>query len=125
MMTITQPLTEEEIVLIAGKDDFHIAPLHPDGETYGTPTWIWNVEVDHKLYVRAYNCVNSRWYQAAMQQKAGIIEAAGLVRKVRYEAISGELLERIDRAYQAKYSDSPYLGAMISEKARAATVRVY
>lgn len=41
------------------------------GVTYGTPTWIWSVVVDHGLYVRGYNGQNSRWYQAAVRQKGG------------------------------------------------------
>jgi hypothetical protein len=42
-----------ELEKIAETDDLHIAPLREDGETYGTPTWIWSVAVDDGLYVRA------------------------------------------------------------------------
>lgn len=48
-------LTKEIIIEIGKKDDLKIAPFRADGKTYGTLTWIWNVEVDGKLYVRAYN----------------------------------------------------------------------
>jgi hypothetical protein len=34
------------------------------------------------------------------------------------------LNERIDVAYREKYAGSPYLQSMISERARAATVRI-
>jgi hypothetical protein len=57
---------------IAKADDLRIAPFREDGVTYGTPTWIWSVQVDDSLYVRAYNVQKSRWYQAAVQQKAGM-----------------------------------------------------
>ena len=125
-MTANTALTTEEIAQIAQKDDFHIAPFREDGVTYGTPTWIWSVEVDGSLYVRAYNGIRSRWYQSAVKQKAGKIEAAGLVKKVQFETISDSSLnEKIDDAYRAKYSDSAYLGSMISERAKAATVRVF
>ena len=118
-------LSKQEIQQIAAADDFHIAPFREDGMTYGTATWIWSVTVDGNLYVRAYYGTKSRWYNAAIKQKAGKIEAAGLVKKVNFEAISGSINEQIDDAYRKKYSDSPYLKSMISERAKAATVRVY
>ncbi len=118
-------LTKDEVAKIAQNDDFHIAPFREDGETYGTPTWIWSVMVDGNLYVRAYNGVNSRWYQAALSQKAGKIEAAGMVKKVNFEPVSGSINDKIDEAYREKYSDSSYLGSMISDRAKAATVHVY
>ena len=43
-----------ELRKIAETDDLHIAPFREDGQTYGTPTWIWSVVVDGELYVRAY-----------------------------------------------------------------------
>ena len=124
-MSNSETLTKEEIVQIAKKDDFHIAPFREDGITYGTPTWIWSVMVDGDLYVRAYYGTKSRWYQAAIKQKAGKIEAAGMTKKVHFETISGSINEEIDEAYRKKYSSSPYLSSMISERAKATTVRVF
>ena len=66
----------------------------------------------------------SRWYQAAVREKAGQIIAAGMTRKVNFEAVIGDVNRRIDDAYRAKYSASPYLDPMIGERARAATVRI-
>jgi hypothetical protein len=115
-------LTKEEIALISEKDDFHIAPFREDGVTTGTPTWIWSVSVDNQLFVRAYSGTRSSWYRAAMKQKAGRIKAAGMEKVVRFEAVSGGINEKIDDAYRAKYSSSPYLDSMISERAKTATV---
>jgi hypothetical protein len=98
--------------------------LRDDGVTYGTPTWIWSVVVDDGLYVRGYNGQQSRWYQAAMRQKAGRIRAAGMTKEVVFEPVEGPLNDRIDEAYRAKYADSPYLKPMIGARARSATVRV-
>ena len=50
-----QAWPKDDLSRIAGTDDLHISPLREDGVTYGTPTWIWSVVVDHALYVRAYN----------------------------------------------------------------------
>ena len=85
---------KEKIVQIAQKDDFHIAPFREDGVTYSAPTWIWSVMVDGDLYVRAYYGTKSRWYQDAIKQKAGKIEAAGMTKKVHFEAISGSIKEK-------------------------------
>jgi hypothetical protein len=92
--------------------------------TYGTPTWIWSVAVDDALYVRAYNGQNSRWYQAAVRQKAGRITAAGMTKEVNFEPIDGPINDLIDDAYRTKYRDSPYLSAMIGARARSATVEI-
>lgn len=124
MSNISETLSVEEIKHIAETDDFHIAPFRGDGVTFGTPTWIWSVEVEGELYVRAYNGTASRWYKSAIKQKAGKIEAAGLVKKVRFETVNGAINEDIDVAYTEKYSKSPYLSSMISNRAKLATVKI-
>lgn len=116
--------SKDQLRTIAETDDLHISPFREDGATYGTPTWIWSVVVDDALYVRAYNGKNSRWYKAALEQKAGRISAAGMTKEVRFESVDGTINDRIDDAYKAKYKGSPYLKPMISARARSATVRV-
>lgn len=114
-----------ELDKIDKANDLHIAPFRGDGVTFGTPTWIWSVAVDGQLYVRAYNGINSRWYKSAMTQKAGKIEAAGMEKKVRFEAVNDSTLnDKIDKAYRGKYSGSPYLNSMISDRVTAATVKI-
>jgi len=113
-----------ELRKIAEADDLRIAPFREDGVTYGTPTWIWSVAVGDALYVRGYNGTNSRWYQAALRQKAGRIVAAGMTKEVIFEPVAGPINESIDDAYRAKYAGSPYLSPMISARARAATVKI-
>jgi hypothetical protein len=115
---------KDELRKIAEADDLHIAPFREDGVTYGTPTWIWSVAVEDALYVRGYNGQKSRWYQAAVRQKAGRIISAGMTKEVVFEAVDGAINDRIDDAYRAKYRGSPYLKPMIGARARAATVRV-
>lgn len=115
---------KEELRKIAAADDLHIAPFREDGVTYGTPTWIWSVAVGDALYVRAYKGTSSRWYQAALRQKAGRIIAAGLTKEVAFEPVDGKINDQIDAAYRAKYSASSYLGAMIGKRARSATVKI-
>ncbi|NRF96007.1 DUF2255 family protein [Paenibacillus frigoriresistens] len=116
--------SKDEILKIAEADDLHISPLREDGVTYGTPTWIWSVVVDESLYVRAYYGQNSRWYQAAIRQKAGRITVAGMTKEVTFEPVEGQINDIIDNAYRAKYNSSPYLNSMISAGSRSATVKV-
>jgi hypothetical protein len=113
--------SKEELRRIAEADDLYISPFREDGVTYGTPTWIWSVVVENVLYVRAYYGLKSRWYQAAVRQKAGRIIAAGMTKEVTFEPVDGPINDRIDDAYRAKYHDSPYLSPMIGARARAAT----
>src|SRR3954452_24486554 len=84
---------KDELDRIAATDDLHISPFRDDGKTYGTPTWIWSVVVDGDLYVRAYNGKNSRWYQAALRQRAGRITAAGITREVAFEPVEGPMID--------------------------------
>lgn len=116
--------SRNELRRIAEADDLHISPFREDGVTYGTPTWIWSVVVDDALYVRAYNGQKSRWYKAALRQKAGRITAAGMAKEVSLEPVEGPVNDQIDEAYRAKYGGSPYLEPMIGKRARAATVKV-
>ena len=116
--------SKDELRKIAEADDLHIAPFRGDGVTYGTPTWIWSVAVDGALYVRGYNGQASRWYKAAVRQKAGRIIAAGMTKEVTFEPIDGSINDLIDEAYRKKYRGSPYLSPMIDSGARSASVRV-
>lgn len=116
--------TKDELSKIAATDDLHISPFRDDAKTYGTPTWIWSVVVGDALYARAYNGQKSRWYQAALRQKAGRITAAGMTNDVAFEPVEGPINDRIDDAYGAKYRSSPYLAPMIGARARSATIRI-
>jgi hypothetical protein len=78
----TTTWSKDQLRNIAETDDLHISPFREDGVTYGTPTWIWSVVVDDLLYVRGYNGRNSRWYQAAVRQRAGRITDAGMTKEV-------------------------------------------
>jgi len=115
---------KDKLENIARADDLHISPFRNDGITFGTPTWIWSVVVEGDLYVRAYNGKESRWYKAALRQKAGRITIAGMSWEVRFEPVEGPLNDLIDEAYRVKYKGSRYLSPMIGKRARSATIKV-
>jgi len=74
--------------------------------------------------VRGYNGQSSRWYQAAVRQKAGRMIAAGTTKEVTFVPVNGPINDRIDDAYRVKYQGSPYLSAMSGARARSATVKI-
>ena len=116
--------TKAQLAEFAPADDFHIAPFREDGTTYGTPTFIWSVVVQDRLFVRAYSGRDSSWYQAALAQGAGRVVLTGRSYKVRFAPAGDEMTAPIDAEYREKYASSRYLKAMISDRARAATVEV-
>ena len=116
--------SKDELHKISESDDLHISPFREDGVTYGTPTWSWSVVVGDALYVRAYNGKKSRWYQAALRQRAGRIATAGMTKEVTFEPVNGPIDDQIDDAYRAKYKNSTYLPPMIGARARSATVKI-
>jgi hypothetical protein len=115
---------KDELHRIAETDDLHVAPFREDGMTPGTPTWIWSVAVDDALYVRPYNGRDSRWYQAAVRQRAGRIVAAGMMKDVTFAAVEGSINDRIDEAYRVKYAKCAYLAPMIGARMHGVTVRI-
>lgn len=85
--------------------------------TPGTPTSIWSVVVDGDVDIRASNGRQSRWYQAAVAQRAGRISAAGAEHDVALGPVSGDSNDDIDAAYRDTYADTAYLEPMISDRA--------
>lgn len=114
-----------QLTAFAAADDFRVSPFYSDGKTYGTPTWIWSVVVADRLYVRAWNGLNSRWHRSAVKQRAGRMYLAGANYEISFvDVADADLNAKIDRAYQKKYADSPYLDAMIQARPKASTLEI-
>jgi hypothetical protein len=116
--------SKDELRKVAESEELDISTMREDGVTYRAPTTIWSVAVDDALYVRAGNGLSSRWYRAAMREKAGRIAAAGVTKAVSFEPIGGAINDRVDAAYREKYRSSPYVDDMLGPTVRAATLRV-
>lgn len=118
--------TQEQIAAFSKADDMNISPFYSDGKTPGTPTWIWSVIADDNLYVRAYNGQDSRWYNSAIEQKAGKIKLAGEEYNVSFQPIDNDavLTEKVDGAYKEKYGNSNYLSPMLGKGPVSATVKI-
>ena len=71
-----------------------------------------------------YNGQKSRWYHAAVQQKAGRIIAAGMTKEVTFEPVDGTINNRIDDAYPGEVQRQPVPQPYDRRTRRSATIKV-
>lgn len=114
----------DQLKTIAENDDLFVSPYREDGTTYGTPTQTWALVVNGKVYVRAANGQKSRWYQAAINQKAGRVRVAGVYYDVTFEPAGNTDEGAIDAAYEAKYPGSSAVPIMQGEGPKSASVLI-
>lgn len=114
----------EQLTMISETDDLFVPPFREDGTTYGTPTQTWALVVDDKVYVRAANGQASRWYQAAIAQKAGRVRVDGQFWNVYFEPAGDADEAAIDAAYEAKYPGSSAVSTMQGDGPKSAAVRI-
>ena len=114
----------DQLKVIAENHDLYVSPFREDGITYGTPTQTWALVVGSNVYVRAANGQQSRWYQAAVIQKAGRVRVAGRFYDVVFEAAGDDDADAIDAAYEAKYPGSSAVPIMQGAGPRSAAVRI-
>jgi hypothetical protein len=88
------------------------------------PTLVWPLVVGGEVYVRAANGQQSRWYAAALSQKAGRIRVGGKDYEVTFEPAGNETASAIDAAYEEKYKGSSAVPIMQGERPKSATVRI-
>jgi hypothetical protein len=116
--------SKAELRAIGDNDDLFVSPFREDGTTYGTPTRTWAVIVSGDVYVRAASGPESRWYQAAVSQKAGRVRVAGTYYEVTFEPAGDDVADAIDAGYEAKYPGSTAVPIMQGTGPRSATVRI-
>jgi hypothetical protein len=119
--------TTDELDTVGAADELEIASLRPDG-TLQSPTTIWVVHLDDDLYVRSVNGRTSGWFRGAQVRHEGRIRAGGVEKNVTFPDVDadGEVADRIDEAYRAKYRRyaESVVGTTITPEARAATLKV-
>jgi hypothetical protein len=116
--------TPDQLETIASTADLYVSPYREDGTTYGTPTQTWALVVDGNVYVRAANGPSSRWYQAAIAQKAGRVRVAGQFWDVTFMAAGNTDEAAIDAAYESKYPGSSAVATMQGAGPKSASVRI-
>lgn len=114
-----------QLAKIEANADLFVSPYRADGTTYGTPTQTWALVVDGKVYVRAATGQESRWYQAAIIQKAGRVRVSGDFIDVTFEAAGTDDEAAIDAAYEAKYPGSSAVAVMKGGRPKSASVRIW
>lgn len=112
----------DDLQLIERTADLYVAPFREDGATPGTFTQTWALVVDGRVYVRAANGQDSRWYRAALAQTAGRVRVAGTVFDVTFERAGSDVDDAIDAAYEAKYPGSSAVPVMQASGPKSATV---
>jgi hypothetical protein len=80
--------------------------------------------VDGKVYVRAANGQESRWYQAAITQRAGRVRIGDTFYDVTLEAGGDENEAAIDIACETKYPGSSAVPIMQGAGPKSAAVRI-
>jgi hypothetical protein len=115
---------KEELSQIARSEELEIAPLREDGKTYRAAIPIWSVAVGDALYVRAYKGPTSHWFNAALSQRAGRVQAAGVTKEVTFEPVEARINDLVDDAYRKKYARSPYVSSMVTDSVRSTTLKV-
>ncbi|KRN99296.1 DUF2255 family protein [Companilactobacillus kimchiensis] len=117
--------TAEQLQNFSKADDFQVSPFYDDGKTYGTPTWIWSVVTDGRLFIRAWNGQNSRWYNSAIKQKAGRIFLDGSNHEVTFEKLNDDRVNAlVDQGYEEKYKGSSYLSPMVQAGPQSSTIEI-
>jgi hypothetical protein len=110
--------TATQLATIATTDDFHIAPFREDGITPGTMIWVWSVPVGDGVYVRSGNPA-SRWFAAAVRQKAGMASGGGYTGPVTYEHVTDDALkDAVDVAFATKYRNDPHFSEDLLRRSR-------
>jgi Uncharacterized protein conserved in bacteria len=124
-MTSKNTWALEQLQKFSQADDFRVSPFYSDGKTYGTPTWIWSVVVDHRLFIRAWNGQNSRWYRSAIKQQGGRIFLDGSNHEVIFKKLHDDKINQlVDQGYRDKYGKSCYFPPMIQNGPRSTTIEV-
>ncbi|NBH12133.1 DUF2255 family protein [Amycolatopsis sp. SID8362] len=101
--------TDSQLDAITATNDFHVAPYREDGTTPGTPVWVWAVAVGDAVFVRSTNPA-SRWFAAAITQRAGRVSFGGWEGVVTYTLVTDTgTLDAVDAEFRRKYRDDAYL----------------
>jgi hypothetical protein len=118
--------SETDLSQIDGHDEVRIASLSPDG-TLSSGRIIWAVRLGDTVYVRSVNGPGSAWYRSTRHRHEGQLRAGSLTKDITMLDVdhAGDIEDRIDAAYRAKYASYPGPVARITaSQARATTLQL-
>jgi hypothetical protein len=119
----------DELDRIAAEDELEIASVGEDG-ALGDSTTIWVVRLGDDLYVRPVYGPRSGWFRGTQVRHEGHIRSGGVKKDVTFVDVGdgdGDLAERIDDAYHAKYDGRyppQYIDDCLTPKARSVTLEL-
>jgi hypothetical protein len=117
--------TNDELTKINQADELQISTVRKDG-TLRKHVTIWVVRINNDLYIRAVKGQTGKWYQHAVEQHLGHIQAGGVSKDVIFVEANEDTTETVDEAYQAKYNGygESIVGSTMTIQARAATLKL-
>jgi hypothetical protein len=117
--------TSDELNQIGAAEELRVAPMRRDG-SLRKPVTIWVVRHGDDLYVRSVNGSAGAWYRGSQARHQGHISAGGVEKNVSFEDADGDLDDRIDAEYAAKYKRyaADIIDTIKTPKARATTIRL-
>lgn len=120
--------TDDQMARIGDADELRVQSRRGDG-TLNSPRIVWVVRDGDELYVRSVNGRDSAWFRGVQRRHAGHVNAGGVDADAAFAepgAAGGAALEdRLDAAYQRKYSHSPAaVDRVTGPAARSATLKV-
>jgi hypothetical protein len=123
--------TNDELARIEAADELEIASRRREG-TLRDPVTIWVVRLGDALYVRSVRGRRGAWFRGTQVRHEGHIGAGGVEKDVTFVDVDvdvddeGDLADRIDDAYRAKYRrySAGIVGSTLTPEARSATIRL-
>jgi hypothetical protein len=117
--------TSHELDTIGSSDEIRIAGRRADG-TLRKPVITWIVLYEGRFYVRSVNGRQAAWFRGAQERHEGRIWAGDVEKDVTFREAPGEIADRLDEAYRAKYGRYPpnIVGSIVTPQARAAALEV-
>lgn len=116
--------TTSELERIERARELELACLGSQG-VLRKPVTIWVVRQGADLYIRSWRGPGSAWFRGAQLRHEGHVRAGGVEKDVTLiDTDDPAVNAAIDVRYRAKYGDSGYVTAMITEPARATTIRL-
>jgi hypothetical protein len=116
--------TTTELERVERGRELELACVGSDG-VLRKPVTIWVVRQGDDLYVRSWRGPGSAWFRGAHLKHEGHIRAGGVEKDVTLiDTDDPGVNAAIDVRYRAKYGDSGYVTAMVTEPARSTTIKL-
>jgi hypothetical protein len=118
------PWTTDELGEIERARELQLTPRGSDG-MLGKPVTIWVVRQGQDLYVRSWRGSAAAWFRGVQSSHEGHVRAGGVEKDVTFvDTDDASVNAAIDVRYRAKYGNSSYVTAMITEPARSTTIKL-